>query len=177
MLLRQARFPVTIIPADIDETPLPGQNPREHAIHLAREKARVVARDIERGLILGADTVVSFDDRIIGKPVDAADARRILSQLSGSVHECLTALCLIDKPSGREFCAIESTKIFMDAISPAMIEEYIATGEWQGKAGAYAIQEKGDRFVRRIEGSFTNVVGLPLETLEQLLARRDACTE
>ena len=174
-LLRQARFPTTVIPSGIDETPIPGLAPAEHALELACRKARAVAANINDGLVLGGDTIVALDGRIIGKPVNVDHARRILAELSGSAHECITALCLIDKPSGREFSEVTSTKIFMNPLTPVMIEEYLATGEFQGKAGAYGIQETGDRFVREIQGSFTNVVGLPLESLRKLIARRDAC--
>jgi len=174
-LLRRAHFRTTVIPADIDEESLPGLTPAEHALHLACRKARTVAADVDEGLVLGADTVVALGDRAIGKPVDADHARRILSELSGSTHECVTALCLIDKPSGLEFSDVTSTKIFMNVLTPGMIEEYIASGEFQGKAGAFGIREKNDPFVREIHGDFSNVVGLPIETLRGLIARRDAC--
>jgi len=144
---------------------------------------------IRKGLVLGADTAVELEGRIIGKPRDEEEARQILSALAGSVHRVLTGLALVDAGAGRSppwhgygscrgrqatrlgerWLAHDATTVHMGPMSAADIRAYVASGEAMGKAGAYALQETGDRFVERIEGSFTNVVGLPMELLERML--------
>jgi len=144
---------------------------------------------IRKGLVLGADTAVELEGRIIGKPCDEDEARQILSALAGSVHRVLTGLALVDAGAGRSrracpacpvgvgagtrrgerWLAHDATTVHMGPMSAAEIHAYVTSGEAMGKAGAYAIQETGDRFVERIEGSFTNVVGLPMELLERML--------
>jgi len=120
-------------------------------------------------LVLGADTVVVLAGRIIGKPADEADARRILASLSGSTHRVLTGLALIDTATGRRATDHDVTLIRMRIMTPAEIDAYVASGEAMGKAGAYAMQETGDRFVESFEGSLTNIVGLPMQLLERML--------
>ena len=129
----------------------------------------VETHGIGKGLVLGADTAVELEGRIIGKPRDEEEARQILSALAGSVHRVLTGLALVDAGAGRRWLAHDATTVHMGPMSDAEIRAYVASGEAMGKAGAYALQETGDRFVHRIEGSFTNVVGLPLELLERML--------
>jgi septum formation protein len=142
---------------------------------------------IRKGLVLGADTAVELRGRLIGKPRDEEEARQILSALvatgrhgdspaesdstgrAGSVHRVLTGLALVDAGAERRWLAHDATTVHMGPMSAAEIHAYVASGEAMGKAGAYALQETGDRFVERIEGSFTNVVGLPMELLERML--------
>lgn len=124
---------------------------------------------IRKGLVLGADTAVELEGRIIGKPRDEDEARQILSALASSVHRVLTGLALVDAGANRRLLAHDATAVRMGPMSDADIRAYVASGEAMGKAGAYALQETGDRFVERIEGSFTNVVGLPMELLERML--------
>jgi len=142
---------------------------------------------IRKGLVLGADTAVELRGRLIGKPRDEEEARQILSALvatgdstgrAGSVHRVLTGLALVDAGAGQSpqatrrgerWLAHDATAVHMGPMSAAEIHAYVASGEALGKAGAYALQETGDRFVERIEGSFTNVVGLPMELLERML--------
>jgi septum formation protein len=133
---------------------------------------------IRKGLVLGADTAVELRGRLIGKPRDEEEARQILSALvatgdstgrAGSVHRVLTGLALVDAGAGRRWLAHDATTVHMGPMSAAEIHAYVASGEAMGKAGAYALQETGDRFVESIEGSFTNVVGLPMELLERML--------
>ena len=133
---------------------------------------------IRKGLVLGADTAVDLRGRLIGKPRDEEEARQILSALvatgdstgrAGSVHRVLTGLALVDAGAGRRWLAHDATTVHMGPMSAAEIHAYVASGEAMGKAGAYALQETADRFVERIEGSFTNVVGLPMELLERML--------
>ncbi len=131
--------------------------------------AAAEAYALRGALVLGADTAVVLAGRILGKPADEADARRILSELSGSEHHVLTGLALLETDSGRRWLAHDVTGIRMRAMSRAEIDAYVASGEAMGKAGAYAIQETGDRYVEAIDGSLTNVVGLPMELLERML--------
>ena len=172
-LLEEAGFDVTVAAPEIDERIRGDLSPAEHALALARAKARQVAGRVDDGLVLGADTVGSYEGKIIGKPADEQDARRILGELSGTTHECITAICLVDQPAGKEYTEITRTVIVMEDLTDEMIGAYVASGESTGKAGAYAIQEKGDRFVKRLDGSFSNVVGLPMETLARMLSERD----
>lgn len=142
---------------------------REVAERLAAEKARDVAGRVPAGIVIGCDTVVALGGDILGKPVDATDARRILRLLSGTRHAVVSGLCVLDAATRRERIASEETRVTMRPWTEEEIDAYVASGEGMGKAGAYAIQETGDRFVARIEGSLTNVVGLPTELLARIL--------
>lgn len=140
---------------------------------VALDKARAVAREWTGGpaVVLGADTEVVLDGRYLGKPRDAADAARMLRELSGRTHEVVTGLALVDAPSGREETLAVTTRVTMIDASAEEIAAYVATGEPLDKAGAYAIQGQGARLVARVDGCFTNVVGLPVETTRRLLKR------
>jgi septum formation protein len=140
---------------------------------VALDKARAVAREWTGGpaVVLGADTEVVLDGRYLGKPRDATDAARMLRQLSGRTHEVVTGLALVDAPSGREETLAVTTRVTMIDAGAEEIAAYVTTGEPLDKAGAYAIQGKGARLVARVEGCFTNVVGLPVETTRRLLER------
>ncbi len=139
---------------------------------MALAKARAVAREVtEPSLILGADTEVVLDGRLLGKPGDAADAGRMLKALRGRVHEVITGVALVEAPAGREETAVVTTRVKMAGYSDAEIEAYVATGEPLDKAGAYAVQGLGARLVAEVDGCFTNVVGLPVTTTRRLLER------
>jgi septum formation protein len=140
---------------------------------VALDKARAVAREWTGGpaVVLGADTEVVLDGRYLGKPRDAADAVRMLRALSGRTHEVVTGLALVDAPSGREETLAVTTRVTMLDASDEDIAAYVATGEPLDKAGAYAVQGLGARLVARVDGCFTNVVGLPVETARWLLER------
>ena len=164
-LLRAAGLEFSVRVADLDETPLPGETPSDYVLRLSREKARAVAKLGE--LVLGADTTVVIGAEIAGKPADAADARRMLSALSGVWHEVLTGVSLInDKQS---FSGLSVTRVKFARLSQTEIDWYVATGEPFDKAGAYGIQGYASRFVESIEGSYANVVGLPVQLIYQLL--------
>ncbi len=137
------------------------------AVHKAR--AAIEAHDLRAELVLGADTAVELEGDLLGKPADEADARRILGRLSGTKHRVLTGLALVDAGSETEWVGHAATVVRMRTMAEAEIDAYVTSGEAMGKAGAYAIQETGDRYVDGIEGSFTNVVGLPMELLERML--------
>jgi septum formation protein len=155
-----------IRPAGIDESVAEGERPEDYVARLARQKAEAVARSVPIGtVVLAADTTVDVDGSIVGKPVDDADARRILARLSGREHRVHTGVC-----AGTEVFTVTTTVRFVP-LSPAAIDWYVATGEPLDAAGAYAIQGAGGAFVAAIEGSWSNVVGLPLAETLAALAR------
>ena len=168
-LLRTAGFTFEVRPADVDETPRPAEPPATYALRVARDKALAAAERVNGtdAWILAADTVVVVDGRILGKPTGPADARRMLSMLSGVVHEVLTAVVV--RHAGSETSEVVSTRVRFTALSAAEIDWYVESGEPDGKAGAYAIQGLGSRFVDWIEGSWSNVVGLPVATVYRML--------
>jgi nucleoside triphosphate pyrophosphatase len=166
-LLTAAGFIFDVAPASIDETPQPDEPPGEYALRVAREKAAVAWQHQPEAAILAADTVVVVAGRILGKPQGAADAVRMLTLLSGTEHSVQTAVSL--RANGRETCDLAKTRVHFLPLSQEEIAWYVATGEPDGKAGAYAIQGRGARFVDRIEGSWSNVVGLPVATVYRML--------
>jgi septum formation protein len=158
-----------VVSPDADEALPEAARPEECAVALAVRKAESVASRFSEGLVIGADTLAAADGKIIGKPDDAEHARQLLRLLSCRPHFVITGICLINAATGERRTAAESTRVIMRPMSEEQIAAYVATGEPLGKAGAYAIQESGDRYVERVEGSFTNVVGLPMELLERLI--------
>jgi len=170
-LLRNAGISFVVQAADIDESPREGETPRDCAERLAREKALAVAGAYPGDRILGADTVVAIDGKILGKPRDAGDAARMLRLLSGRVHEVITGVCVVEAVAGGQWVvgvqrqlatASETTLVTMSEWSDDDIRDYIATGEPMDKAGAYAIQGRAGRWIPRIDGDYSNVVGLPV---------------
>ncbi|MGB8987613.1 MAG: Maf family protein [Candidatus Sulfotelmatobacter sp.] len=173
-LLRNAAIPFEVQPADIDETPLPGELPRDCAERLAREKALKVFRERPEDYVLGADTIVVIDEAILGKPRDAADAARMLRLLSGRAHEVITGVCLVGATDGDIEQASATTRVTVREISDDEIRDYVSTGEPMDKAGAYAIQGIASRWIPRIEGDYSNVVGLPVALVHGMLKKRGA---
>ena len=137
---------------------------------LALLKAGAVAQHYCDGVIIGADTLVSLNGKLLGKPTDTADAMTMLAQLSGTSHEVVTGVALVDASTARAVVWAETTHVYFRKLHPTEIADYIATGEAADKAGAYGIQERGAAFVRRIEGCYFNVVGLPLASLVERLS-------
>jgi septum formation protein len=169
-LLAELGLRFRCVPADVDESLLPGESPEETALRLALAKARAVAAvEREIDLVLGADTLVAAGGGILGKPRDRRDAERMLRLLSGDRHRVLTGVALVSPRSGGEIAEVVTTLVTMRPLSDREVRSYVASGEADGKAGAYAIQETADRFVTGLEGSFRNVVGLPVERLGELL--------
>lgn len=168
-LLESAGISFSVVPADIPEEPLPGESPAAHVLRLAKEKALVVAGLVEGDIFIGADTVVVCDEEIMGKPVDAVDASRMLSALSGKAHEVITGFAVHDRTSGVTHSDVVSTRVIFKALTLEEIDAYIATGCPFDKAGAYAIQGGAAYMVRGIDGSYTNVVGLPLCEVVEVL--------
>jgi septum formation protein len=178
-LLTSSGYAFTIDPADIDETPHPGLSPALLAERLAFDKARVVAARHRDAVVLGADTVVavyapdgSFE--LLGKPDDADDAARMLRRLSGTTHQVITGVAVLcgDLPPDVRRAVSECR---MKTLTDAEIDAYVMTGLWAGKAGGYGIQDDhstafaGDPFIQRIDGSFSNIVGLPMELVDSML--------
>jgi len=164
-ILQQAGIPFVVRPAEVDETPLPAEAARHYVMRIAREKANAAAAGLpvagEIGeIILGADTTVVIQGEILGKPLDAADARRMLLMLSGQRHEVLTGICLRSASCVIEDCA--ETSVWFAPLTSPEIDDYAASGEPMDKAGAYAIQGLASKFVQRIEGCYFNVMGLPV---------------
>ena len=156
-------------PADIDETPRKDELPRPYAARLAAEKADAVAVRHADALVLAADTVVAVGRRILGKAADADEARRFLDLISGRRHRVTTAVALVRTGDGRRWSRVVETQVKVKRLSTPEVDGYLASGEWRGKAGAYAIQGIGARFVPWIGGSYTNVVGLPLTETANML--------
>ena len=168
-LLTSAGFSFDVAPADVDERVWPGEAPPIYALRVARAKAHAAQASCRKSgtIVVAADTVVVADGQILGKPGDGAEARTMLKRLSGAVHEVLTAVVLC--ADGREVSEVVTTRVRLLPLSDAEIAWYIASGEPDGKAGAYGIQGRAARFIDWIEGSWSNVVGLPIATVYALL--------
>lgn len=181
-LLRNAGIAFTVRPANIPEAPLSGESPRACAERLAREKARAVFLHQPGKLVLGADTIVVIEGEILGKPRDQADAARMLGLLSGRTHQVITGVCLVGAlrtenqklETGFEDTRSETTLVTMTTLNDEDIHSYIASGEPMDKAGAYAIQGMASRWIRRIDGDYFNVVGLPVALLQRMLQEHGA---
>lgn len=165
-LLKQIGIPFVVIVSDAEEVSGNSWTPAALVVENAKRKARAVAEKYPDSPVLGADTVVSSEGKIFGKPKDKDEARKMLTALSGKMHEVTTGLALINRNEIRTTSV--TTKVFFDTMTKADIDAYIATEEPMDKAGAYAIQGKAARFIEKIEGSYSNVVGLPLNALIQL---------
>ncbi len=170
-LLASAGIEFEVLAGDVDEAVLPGEAPEDHVVRLAREKAFYVAARGEGRFVVGADTVVVCDGEIMGKPRDAADAERMLKKLSGVAHEVITGYAVFDRQREGAVSAAVTTRVFFKRLRDDEIRDYIATGCPFDKAGAYAIQGGAAYMVERIDGSYTNVVGLPLCEVVETLRR------
>ena len=169
LLAQVALLPDVVDPAHVDETPLPRELPARHALRLAEAKARLVGARHPGAFVLGADTVVACGRRILPKPADSDTVRRCLLLLSGRRHRVHGGIALV-LPDGRLVSRRTETAVIFKRLDPSEIEGYLAAGEWQGKAGGYAIQGLAARFIRQLIGSYSNVVGLPLFETVNLLA-------
>ena len=169
-LLREAGYQFTIDPADVDEENYaPSMLPADVALELARSKANKVSETHPEDVVLGADTVVAFGDKLIGKPKDENDARRIMFLLAGTTNIVITVVAVVRRASWFFRNARVMSAVRMRPLTAADIDKYLATGDWQGKAGAYGIQDK-DPFVERISGDHSNIVGLPMKKTKELLS-------
>lgn len=173
-LLASAGFSFTVQPAGVDESPRTGEPPRQYVERIAHAKAHAVAGkyQVPGTWILGADTTVVLDGELLGKPTGHDDAVRMLRKLSGAVHEVLTGVILV--AADRDEREVVCSRVRFRPLSADEIEWYVASGEPEGKAGAYAIQGRAARFIDYLEGSWSNVVGLPVATVYQMLKRAGA---
>ena len=170
-LLRSAGIDFDVQPANVDETILDGEVPIDYVSRLAEAKARLVYELDVRRTVLAADTAVVVDAHILGKPVDETDASRMLRMLSGRSHEVLTAVSIF-RPGQIVDTRVDATTVAFAQLSETDINWYVSSGEPMDKAGAYAVQGLASRFVTRIEGSYSNVVGLPVALVYQMLTTR-----
>ena len=168
LLARIGLAPGTVDPADIDETPLAGETARRLALRLAKAKAAATAARHPHAFVLAADTVVALGRRLLGKPEDEPDAARMLGLLSGRAHRVLTAVAVI-APGGRAGARRSETRVQIKRLTAREIAAYVASREWEGKAGGYGVQGRAGAFVTALNGSYTGVVGLPLYETRALL--------
>lgn len=167
-LIAQLGITPEVVPADIDETPQSGEQPAEYVQRLASSKARTVQQRLATdAFVLGADTTVDLDGTIFGQPADEADARRMLKALSTRTHRVHTGVAVVG-PTTAQVLVVTSLVTF-EPVTDALLDWYIGTGEWQGKAGSYAIQGLGGTLVQSTRGSMSNIIGLPLRETAQLL--------
>jgi len=169
-LLTAAGINFAVRVAEVDETPREGESPEHYVVRVAEEKALAVTASDEE-IVLAADTTVVLGSTIMGKPIDHADATRMLTELSGRRHDVLTGICLLKGDQIIRDCA--STAVWFANMNPAEIEAYVASGEPMDKAGAYGIQGFASKFIDRIDGSYSNVVGLPVALVYQKLRELD----
>jgi len=169
-ILHDAGFSFTVLSSAIDETPYPGESAHDLVQRLAFAKADIVAaRAAGPAIVIGADTEVTLENHIFGKPRSSDDARHMLEKLSGRTHAVVTGVALIRIPDAERLTFVESTLVHFATLSAEEISRYLSTGEPHDKAGAYGIQGRAGRFIPRIEGCYFNVVGLPLARLQQAL--------
>jgi septum formation protein len=170
-LLSILGLPFAVIPSSIDETPLPEESADAFAIRVARDKGVEVASRVSHSVVLSADTVVTVDGEILGKPADDADAKRMLQKLSGRDHWVYTAVCVINQLKEETIEGLDRTRVWFETIDDRTILDYIRRENVLDKAGAYAIQGYAGVFIPRIEGNYFNVMGLPLPLVHNLLNR------
>ena len=169
-LLRNAGISFEVRPAHLNEDWLPGESAEEYVRRLAEAKALEVARSAPTGtVVLAADTAVEINGEILGKPLDAADAARMLRLLSGTKHRVLTGVCVASPPGQRKALEVETTVVTFRSLADDEIQDYIASGEPLDKAGGYGVQGLASKFVTRIEGCYFNVVGLPVALVDRLI--------
>ncbi|MEK7851423.1 MAG: Maf family protein, partial [Deltaproteobacteria bacterium] len=169
MLLRQIGIEPIVIPSHVPEDIREGESPEDSALRLATAKAREVAGQLREGLIIGADTIVVIDGEQLGKPADERDARRVLRLISGRSHSVITGLAVIDAKTFEVKTTVVRTTVRFKRLTEEEIDAYIATGDPMDKAGAYGIQGRAAAFIEGIEGCYSNVVGLPLSELAEML--------
>jgi septum formation protein len=171
-LLSRLQLPFAAVPAQIAERAQPGESPRAMAERLAREKAEVVAARMgstPRRVVLGSDTIVVIDEEVLGKPRDREHAVALLRRLIGRTHRVITGIAVVESDTGRTRSRVVESRVTLRPADEGELRSYVASGESLDKAGAYAVQGEGRRFITEIEGSETNVIGLPLEETRVML--------
>lgn len=176
-LLAEAGLAFERAPADIDESALPHESPEQTCLRLARAKAAACAVGRRTGTVLGGDTLVELEGRALGKPRDVTEAAQMLGALAGRRHRVWSAIALVHAPSGRGVEGLDCAEVEFAPLSAGWLPGYLAAGEWEGKAGAYAIQGLAAPFARLVAGDLDTVVGLPRALLGRLLERLQAETE
>lgn len=176
-LLEQIGVRFEVVDVDIAEVRATAESPRQYVARVARDKAmagrsQLRSQGIERAVVLGADTEVVLDDDVFGKPADSLQALAMLRRLAGCTHQVLSAVCCVSDAGDEQ--AMSISQVRFAAVSDADLADYIAMGEWQGKAGAYAIQGRAAEFISHLDGSYSGVMGLPLFETAQLLRHFDA---
>jgi septum formation protein len=161
-LLKIAGFSFEVKPSYLNEDETVEPSPEKHVLSLSKAKAQLAAQDVDEGIVVGADTIVVLDQRILGKPKDEDDARDMLHRLSGRFHQVFTGFALVEKPGGRLVSDFEVTTVHFRQLADWEIDRYVKTASPMDKAGAYGIQDQSAVFADRIEGCFYNVVGFPL---------------
>ncbi|MEK6373753.1 MAG: Maf family protein [Acidobacteriota bacterium] len=170
-LLAAARFDFDVIPSSVPEVHQPGESPEEYVARLSRDKAAVVAARYLDRWVIAADTTVLLGDELLEKPADAADAKRMLAAIAGKTHMVYTGLTLQNSAAGFHETRVAESEVRILPLTEREIDWYVATGEPFDKAGAYAVQGIAAMFIDSVHGSFTNVVGLPLALLYQMLRK------
>jgi septum formation protein len=170
-LLAILGYPFTIVPSSIDETPAAGESPETFVVRVAREKGMEVTSRVSRSVVLAADTVVTIDNEILGKPADKDDAVRMLTKLSGRDHWVYTAITIVNQLKLETLEGLERTRVWFLPLTEAQIVDYIRRENVLDKAGAYAIQGYAGVYIPKIEGNYFNVMGLPLPLVHELLCR------
>ena len=172
-LMSEAGYEFTVVLPEVDESAFKTNDadPVEYTKRLALAKAKSVTRKHPDSFVIGADTIVDFQGRIIGKAADAKEAEQITGKLFSAPHKVITGVAIVRLSDDTELVRSDSTTVYPRKMTADQIADHIKGGSWRDKAGAYAIQETGDEFVEKIEGSLTNVMGLPMELLESLLTQ------
>jgi len=172
-LMEKAGYKFTVIVSDINESDfqLDDLEPVEYAKQLALAKAKAVAKDYPDAIVIGADTIADLDGEIIGKPQNKKHAEQITRKLFSKPHKVITSVAIVRLSDKLQTVESDTTVVYPRRMTAQQIAQHIKGGTWRGKAGAYAIQETGDQFVERIEGSLTNVMGLPMELLQKMLSQ------
>jgi septum formation protein len=170
-LLAILGYPFTVVPPAIDESPLPGESPETFVVRVARDKAVEVASRVSQSIVLSADTIVTIDGEILGKPADDAEAVRMLRKLSGREHSVYTAVTVVNQKKGETLEGLDRTRVWFDALTDAQILDYIHRENVSDKAGAYGIQGYAGVYIPKIDGNYFNVMGLPLPLVRDLLRR------
>ncbi|MEI7884288.1 MAG: Maf family protein [Clostridia bacterium] len=168
-LLDKIGLSYKVLPTEIDEAYFDDENPQKYIERMSKEKVRAVSKFIKSGLIIGADTIVTVDNRILGKPKNIEDAKEMLNLLSDREHVVMTSVTLLDVVHSKELTAFEETKVVFYQLSSSKIENYLKTNEFYDKSGAYGIQGFGTLLIKEIHGTYDNVVGLPLGLLCKML--------
>jgi len=170
-ILSRLQIPFRVLSPCFEEISNPRLSPKEEAIHFAEGKARSVARDLQNAIVIGSDTLIEFDQKKIGKPTNANEAKQILAGLQGRRHCIWTAVFMIDTQQNRSEVSICKIEVKMKPMTDTEISDYVATGEPLDKAGAYAVQGEGRRFIQELKGDYLAAVGLPLEAITRFVKR------